>query len=237
MTPRRIEDVVGRVGSGSAVADGFVQNTLAIHGAEPLSAVKLLLSPVFDLVGVRYVVLGPEAPSPRPGLTLIHSDVDARVYRNDAAFPRAFLVSQARCTDDASALRDIWSGRMQFREEVLLADCTAPFRPVSERGTGRVVIDAYGAAEVRLTAATSDGAYLVLTDTWYPGWRANVDGADSRVWRANHAFRAVWVPPGTHAIVFHYEPRSFMIGLTMTALALCVAISMLFLRGERRRAA
>lgn len=234
MTPRRIEEVVGRIGSGRALGDGFVENTLAIHGAEALSPLKVLLSPAFDLLGVRYVVLGPDAPSPRPGLTLAYAGTDARVYRNDHALPRAFLVPRARCLDDAAALREIRGGQLRYRDEVLLAGCTVLPRSASAPEAGTAVIDAHGPREVRVRATTPGGAYLVLTDTWFPGWRAAVDGVDATVWRANHAFRAVWVPPGQHAIEFRYAPRSFTVGLALTAAAAGIAVPMLLWRGRRR---
>lgn len=233
MTPRRIEDVVGRIGSGQPLGDGFLENTLAIHGAEALSPVKVLLSPAFDLLGVRYVVLGPDDPSPRPGLTLAYAGTDARVYRNEQALPRAFLVPRARCADDASALREMRGGQLRYRDEVLLAGCAVPPGSAAAPEAGTAVIEAHDPGEVRLTAHTPGGAYLVLTDTWYPGWRAVVDGVEATVWRANHAFRAVWLPPGDHAIEFRYAPRSFRVGLALTAAAACLVVPM-FLWGGRR---
>src|SRR5262249_38376259 len=117
MTPRRIEDVVGAIGSGRATAMGFRDNPLAGHGDEPLSALKVVRSPAFDLFGVRWVVVGPNEASPRPGLVLDYDGPDARVWRNDAALPRAFVVFNARCVDDQTALSLIRQGRVTFRDE------------------------------------------------------------------------------------------------------------------------
>ena len=71
--------------------------------------------------------------------------------------------------------------------------------------------------------APVDG-YLVLTDTWYPGWRAFVDGEETPVLRADLAFRSVLVPAGQHRITFDYRPTSFRAGLVMSVLALALSL-------------
>ena len=64
---------------------------------------------------------------------------------------------------------------------------------------------------------------LVLADAFYPGWRAEVDGAPVPVWRANRIFRGVAVPAGAHRVVFVYRPLSFRIGVLLSLLSLAVA--------------
>jgi uncharacterized membrane protein YfhO len=85
----------------------------------------------------------------------------------------------------------------------------------------------YGSTRVRVTTAADTAAYLVLTDTWFPGWRARVDGRDATLWRADHAFRAVWIPPGKHEVEFRFEPRSLKPGLLVSVLSLTAALALL----------
>jgi uncharacterized membrane protein YfhO len=77
--------------------------------------------------------------------------------------------------------------------------------------------------------------YLVLTDTYYPGWRATVDGQPAEILEANHAFRAVQLDRGEHTVTFEYEPLSFRLGAWLTLLALVVLVVIPIISGRYRR--
>ena len=79
--------------------------------------------------------------------------------------------------------------------------------------------------------------WLVLADTFFPGWTVTVDGEPRSIARANTAFRAVAVGPGDQVVEFRYEPLSFRLGLIVSAGA---ALALLAVGGAalvRRRAA
>jgi len=76
---------------------------------------------------------------------------------------------------------------------------------------------------------------LVLSDTWYPGWHATVDGRDAKIERIDQMLRGVRLGPGAHTVEMSYRPTSFRIGWIVslvTALALVAAIVV----ARRRRA-
>jgi membrane protein YfhO len=227
LTPRRLEEVAGSVGSGRALLSGLLENPVALHGSEPLTPARLWISPVFDLVGVRQALLPPGTSTPRPKLGVAYDGPDGRVFRNEAALPRAFLVGRGRCVDDRQARSLIAARAVDFRQEVLLADC-GEAAPAAEPDPGASArITGYGPHAVQIRAVTDRPAYLVLTDTWYPGWAARVDGREVRLWRANHAFRAVSVPPGEHLVEFRYEPGWLTLGLAISGASLAGVALML----------
>ena len=76
--------------------------------------------------------------------------------------------------------------------------------------------------------------FILLADQWDEGWRADVDGREAKVWRADHAFRAVEVPAGVSHVHFRYEPRSFRYGC-YAALAGVMVLMVSFGSGLRRR--
>ena len=101
-----------------------------------------------------------------------------------------------------------------------------------------VVVTRYSDNQVALNAELSEAGYVVLSDAYFPGWQATIDGNPTTVYRANQAFRAVAVPAGLHAIVFHYVPTSFYRGmlLSILALALAVVTGSIYLIKKRRKA-
>jgi uncharacterized membrane protein YfhO len=75
-------------------------------------------------------------------------------------------------------------------------------------------------ARVVLEVDRSWPTYLVISQAWFPGWKAYVNGVETPVWRANYAFDAVALPAGHERIEFVYEPRSLRSGLWIGVLAL-----------------
>ena len=85
----------------------------------------------------------------------------------------------------------------------------------------------YTPEEVVIQATTDTPAYLLLTDTYYPGWQATVDGQPAEIQRADLMFRAVRLEPGTHQVVFRYRPTSVRLGIWISVLALVLCLGVL----------
>jgi hypothetical protein len=235
LTPRRIAELVGSVGTGTAIVRGYLQNPLEGVGSEALSPAAVLTSPVLDLLGVRYVMLPPGAGPLGPHLTLAYDGPDARVFVDARALPRAFLAFRARCADDATALRLLRERALDPRHEVVLAGCASP--PAGGLpGQASAEILEHEPARVRLAVVTDAPGWLVLTDTWFPGWRARLDGRDTTLWRADHAFRAVQVPAGRHEIEMRFEPGSLRLGGALSLLAGLVVLVLVVPWPRRERA-
>ena len=103
---------------------------------------------------------------------------------------------------------------------------------------GRVLSVARETHELRIDAEAAGPALLVVNDAYWPGWRAWVDGKETRILAADLLVRAVAWPPGRHRLVMRYEPMELRVGLWVSALGL-VTIALLAvgaLRDVRRRA-
>src|SRR5207244_3260000 len=113
------------------------------------------------------------------------------------AVPGACLVRRTRtCLDDAATLRRLQQGALDVKQEVVIAGCDGVPPAGGPAEAGSVEIRRYAPDHVVLDATTAVAAYLVLADAWFPGWQVRVDGAEQTLWRADHALRAVWLPPG-----------------------------------------
>ncbi|MBI2305315.1 MAG: YfhO family protein [Chloroflexi bacterium] len=62
--------------------------------------------------------------------------------------------------------------------------------------------------------------FLVLSELYYPGWQAYVDGQEAKIYRANYAFRAVYSDKGQHDVEFRFRPWSFYTGAAITGISL-----------------
>jgi hypothetical protein len=133
---------------------------------------------------------------------------------------RARLVPTARWVQGpeaaASALRDPAHDPAQT---VLLEGATAP-TGTSAGGAGEIKLLAQDdPGRVELQVSSPAGGWVVLHDTWYPGWRAEVDGQEAELYIGDGLFRAVWAPAGNHSIVFRFAPRSFIAGAAISSIA------------------
>ena len=101
--------------------------------------------------------------------------------------------------------------------------------PASDRaaagqtGSGPVqsaTITRYQAERVAIDIPAHAAGLLVLNDTWYPGWRARVDGQPRPIYRVNGTFRGVFVEKGERQVVFEFKPLSFRAGLGLSLIGL-----------------
>ena len=174
-----------------------------------------------DVAAIQYLV--DSRPVERGGLDLVHEG-EVLVYRNRAVPPRAYFAAEYRILPRSEeALRFMRSKAFRAGRHVVLA-ADPPVRPVRSGGDPRIVH--YRDEVVEIEIAGGGGGVLVLSDTFYPGWRVYTDGREQPVLRANHVFRAVAVPPGTRRVVFRYQPSSFIWGLSISGAAALVWVAL-----------
>jgi len=118
----------------------------------------------------------------------------------------------------------IASGKEDLQANVYL---DRPFA-CSSSGAGTATITEYKADSVAIKTS-GGGGILTLSDQYYPGWQATVDGQPTDIMRADTVFRAVCVPAGDHVVRFDYRPTSLLIGVLLSALGwLLMAVFALF---------
>ena len=179
-----------------------------------------------------------------------------RVYENLDAFPRAFVVHQAvPLADRAHVLAQMKS--TDFHHEVLLeAERGCAGAAAGERGCvsaprqsamqtrgadatplagDSATIREYLPNRVVVDVQTALPGYLVLTDTWFPGWNCTVDGRPLPVQRADFLFRAVAIPAGNHEACFAFTPRSYRWGKHISVLAMIAVAGFTLLVRDRKK--
>lgn len=151
-----------------------------------------------------------------------YADAGSRVYENLKACPPGYLVSNVRHFAEQKDAEQILS-LMQSPEFSPLAEAivedgaslehASAAKPAFHMDAKRAVIAAKiirpNCNTVLADCDAADDSYLVLTDTYYPGWKCFVDGTESRIYPANYLFRAVKVPKGHHKVKFVFAPANY----------------------------
>jgi membrane protein YfhO len=190
-----------------------------------------------DVFAVKYNLSYALSEKPSAGWKPIDP---APVVLNRGALPRAFVAYDWRPANGrADALAKVRAGPAQVDyAQPVIERVAAPPAAAKPTRPGRVTFQTDGERGMRLAVNAARPGWLVLNDTWYPGWKAEVDGRAQPIQHANVAFRAVRVPEGRHSVTFTYEPTSVRIGELLTLLGL-LGIGALFAvpAVARRRAA
>ncbi len=155
-----------------------------------------------------------------PAYRLVHSG-DVKIYENLENLPRAFVVHRARISE--APLEAMKEETFDPGQEVILSQ--GPVGHLEEgKAQDRVSMVSYQPERVEIDVRLRAPGYLVLTDAYYPGWRALVDGRPAKIERADYYFRAVYLEEGEHAIEFIYAPLSFKVGMAISLASLALVI-------------
>jgi hypothetical protein len=207
-------------------------------------------SPLVDLAAVRYVVVAHNDSAPLtldadPEMRLWRTGRAVDIYENFGAVPRARLVHRtavAESMEEAferlaqASTRAVHARDAALVDFALLEPSANGARPealtTDDTSDGDVAFVRDQPDVVTLRVRTSARAYVVVADTYYPGWVATVDGAPAPIFPADGMFRAVAVAAGDHNVELRYQPTSFRLG---TAFALCALLTLGMILGAGSR--
>lgn len=211
----------------------------------PLGHVRSFSSPLLDLLNVKYILTTPDVSEELIEYDQAHEDIELvydseiRIYENRDFLPRAFLVHDFEVLTDRERMLSRMSsddfdpgGCVLLDEEPAINDTDA--LPSGRDSTARILDYAPNRVTVQVDSATD--AFLVLTDLYYEGWKAFVDGQRQKVYRADYVFRAVPVGEGRHVVEFVFDPWSFQVGWRISALtAGAIGLSLVYVSCRDRR--
>jgi len=203
---------------------------------------------LLGLLNVKYVLTSSRlGPKRLRYLRLLDTDKDIKIYQNLSCLPRAFVVHRVRVSEDSqNVLRILLDPEFDLGSEIVLEK-----PPPLDFATGVAEVDAElfqlesgsaqpsGSAQatveipryepnyVKILTNTLAKGFLFLSDSYYPGWKAYVDGVETEIYQADYAFRAVYLTAGQHTVEFMYEPKLFRPASVASLLALLGVIVLL----------
>jgi hypothetical protein len=201
-------------------------------------------SPLLDLLNVRYIIV-PAVAQPDQNVLrglknahpTVYSDDRVEVLENRDALPRAWIVHSARRASQEETLKQLNSGAVDPRETALLErpppDLDRPEDPSSDRAN----VAEYEPERIRLETTTEARGLLVLSEPYYPAWKAYVDGKPVPLYVADHVLRAVPVPAGEHTVELRYESWSLRFGMAISLITSLALLALVVARTRRRKSA
>jgi hypothetical protein len=158
----------------------------------------------------------------------LHIEKDIALYENLNVMSRAYSVTRLV---PVKHVQDVWavfySRDVNPREVATVPQDELREIGIKDFAKGEVSIASYDHDRVVLNANFSGLGFLVLSDQYYPGWRAYIDGEETKIYKANGIMRGLVVPEGAHEVVFEYFPLRIYLLMVLGALTLsgvCIAI-------------
>jgi hypothetical protein len=200
-----------------------------------------LTSPLLDLLNARYVVVptvaAPDQTAQRldPAYRTVYEDDRVRVLENPNALPRAWIVHAAQQVGPGQALELLASGAVDPRQTALLEEPPPILAQPDDASADQAVITAYDADRVQLSTVTQAPGLLVLSEVYYPAWKAYVDGHPAPLYLVNHVLRAVPVPAGEHRVELRYESPALLAGIVISLSTGGILLMLAIAAGVQRR--
>lgn len=182
-----------------------------------------------DVSGIRYVITASELED-RDFILLQSIEIGnktAHLYEYMPYPGRFLLYGRIRTAkDDKEIVEKLLDQSIDLKKELVIHSKDVHHLNEAEV-KGNVKLISYGANSVSLTCSTENNAFLYVSDSYYPGWKAYIDGKEVSIYRANLAFRVIYIPKGSHTVLFVYRPLSFYVGFCLTILGLLASFFLL----------
>jgi hypothetical protein len=221
-----------RIDSRTGVWDIWQPDTGLVYGIQDIGGIAnpLLLShyhefwenlgsrssALYDTLNVHYVIGKRDVVLDFQKFVPVFASDGIGVFRNIRAMPRAWVVTRSRRLPPGpatlTALRD---PEFDPRQEVILAEGE---EMAGAPAQAEAVVVAYEANALTVHVQSDQDGYLILSEVWYPGWRAWCDDRETPVLRADHALRAVAIPAGEHTVRLVFDPTSWRVGMALSVI-------------------
>lgn len=144
------------------------------------------------------------------------------IYKNTFALPHVFLTNSF---DTYSTINEF---NKKFDSKKVLLEKLPSFSIDKSSDAGTAKIIKYLPEQITIETDSGTNSLLVLLDTYYPGWKAFVDGKETPILKVNFTFRALQVTKGIHTVEFLYLPASVYWGTLITIISIITSVGFIF---------
>jgi len=224
----------------------LLQDFYGYSGAKPrayqdlVDVIGLNNPTLWRMFNVKYIIT--QEPLNSSGFEVIYNDGKTVVNRFREALPRAYFVKRFEKAEPIEILYKIKTEEFDPAEILFFSkNEKLEFDKIDVPDTTAFVkINKYVFENIEMDVNASGYNLLFLGDTYYNvGWKALINGKETKIYRANHNGRAILVPPGKHKIEFKYEPLSYYFGkqislwLNLIILVLIISIALINVKKKK----
>ncbi|HVT01015.1 MAG TPA: YfhO family protein [Patescibacteria group bacterium] len=188
---------------------------------------------IINLLGVKYIIhkvsdgqavwAFPYWTYPVDTFRQVYEDDKYIVLANDKTFPRAFTVNNVVIEGNKrNILKDLFKKDLNLRQTAVVEE---DINISNGDSSASATITSYTPNKIVVDVEAKKKSLLVLSDPYYPGWKAVVNGKPSKIYRTDYALRGVIIPEGKSSIAFTYDPESFKIGLAIGFIGLILTFA------------
>jgi len=177
-------------------------------------------SQIANFLNVKYILTFDNLPS--DNFEKVIQEGDTKVYLNKNVLPRAFFVNQVvKVKSSDEELEKLLDTNFDIGKSAVSTDFEFPRQEIDATST---FID-YSDQSIKIQASLNKEAPLILSNVYYPGWQAYVDGNKTEIKKVNFMFQSIIIPNGQHEVEFKFRPQSFYNGLYLSILGIILTIT------------
>lgn len=232
--PNEYGKLMGAIQHNGIIQDDIDRSDVTLKHADEVE--KMTDNPerlrMMSLLGVKYIMETKSGDGkdrqktndrfPQSLFSLFWENEQWRLWEYKQSLPRAFLVRDAMIATSSATYQKLFDPDFSLSDTIIVekqpslkqADKVIPLSSAS------AVIQSYTPNMVSIQTSYAADSMLFLSDSYYPGWLATVDGKPAEIYRADYAFRAVEVPAGDHTVIFRYQPKSWSMGIAVSIVGL-----------------
>ena len=233
--PRAYGELIGAIERRGAIDTTIARSDVTLKHADEVETMtdNPFRLRMMSLLAVKYIMetkngenkdrRTTEERFPSDVFTISWENENWRLWEYKNALPRAFLVNNAVVATSTAQYTDILFNPNTSLAGTIVLDEKPDITLHSNSlliPNKNAVIRSYEPNTVIIDTYHDSPAMLFLSDSYYPGWKAYVDKKETKIYRADYAFRAVGIPAGNHTVEFRYEPESWKWGLLLSGVGL-----------------
>lgn len=219
--PRSVADIIGGYGVNDLKQNPYRKRAL-------------------DITGVKYILnkkgdKGLDSAFDTEKYDLIWENGGWQIYLNKDAVPRVNLVGDYKAIENKDEIiKNLYNLKLNPKETVILEE-KLNGKNIKKDSAAKVTIKKYHPNFMSVNTESKNDQILFISDNYFPGWHALVDGVEQPILRANYTFRAVPLEAGKHSVYIYYFPDSFKLGLIISISSfLCLILGCLFVTITKR---